>query len=67
MAVDVARLSQALSKSLHEIRRVGRRPAVEKPNQRHRRLLRAHCQWPRNGRTAEKRDELAPLQLIELH
>src|SRR5262249_32671528 len=32
-----------------------------------RRLPRAHRQWPRRHRTAEERDEVPALQLIELH
>ena len=38
-----------------------------KPDHRHRRLLRARRQRPRGRRAAEQRDELAALQLIELH
>ena len=36
-------------------------PAVEKPNHRHRRLLRARGERPRRRRAAESVDELAPL------
>src|SRR5262249_1062871 len=42
------------------------RGGVEKPNHRHRPLLRASREWPR-CRAAQKRDELPPLQSIELH
>ena len=41
-----------------------RRPAVEKPDHRHRRLLRARRERPRRRRAAEQRDELAPLHSI---
>jgi hypothetical protein len=40
---------------------------VEKPNDRHRRLLRARRERPSSRRAANKRDELAPFHLIELH
>ena len=36
-------------------------------NNRHLRLLRVGGQRPSSRRAADKRDELAPLQLIELH
>jgi hypothetical protein len=36
---------------------------VEKPEHRHRRLLRAHRERPCRSRTAEKRDELAPTHI----
>jgi hypothetical protein len=40
---------------------------VNDPNVRHtRRLLRAHCERPRDSRAAEQRYERAPFQLIEL-
>jgi transposase-like protein len=34
---------------------------------RHGRVLRARCERPRSCRTTDKRDELAPFDLIELH
>jgi hypothetical protein len=40
-------------------RRLTGRPAAEKPDHRHRRLLRARCERPRR-RANEERDELAP-------
>ena len=41
--------------------------AVEEPNDRHRTLLCVHRERPRGCRSAEKRDELASPQMIELH
>jgi hypothetical protein len=41
--------------------------AVEKPDHRHHRLLRMRRERPSRSRAAEQRDELAPLQSIELH
>jgi hypothetical protein len=38
-----------------------RRSDVEEPNHRHRRLLRPRRERPRSRRTAEQRDEIAPL------
>jgi hypothetical protein len=40
---------------------------AEKPDHRHRRLLRARRERPRRRRSAQQRDELAAFQLIELH
>jgi hypothetical protein len=40
---------------------------VEEPDHWQRRLLPARRERPRRRRPAEKRDELAPFQLIELH
>ena len=42
------------------------RCAVEKPDHRHRRLLRARRERPRRRRAAEQRDELAPLSFDHL-
>jgi hypothetical protein len=47
-------------------RKVQRGERIEKADYRHRRLLRARRERPRH-RAAEQRDELAPVQLIELH
>ena len=46
--------------------RPGQASAVEEPDHRQRRLLRARQERPRR-RTAQQRDELAPFYLIELH
>ena len=57
---------QALAERGHHVRvRLGRRAAQESDH-RHGRLLRAGGERP-SGRAAEKRDELAAVQLIELH
>ena len=42
------------------------RTITQKPDRRHRRLLRPRCKRPRR-RTPEQRDELAPFYLTELH
>ena len=42
-------------------------PDVQIPDHWHRGLLRARRERPRDGCAAEKRNELASLQLIELH
>src|SRR5262245_2379088 len=60
LALDVAGVFEALAKSAQAIRQRVRRPAVEQPDHRHRRLLRPRCQRPGDCRAAEQRDELAP-------
>src|SRR5262249_24918471 len=59
-------LVQALAKRSGELRAAFRRAEIQEPDHRCR-LLRARCERPRRRRAAEQRDELAPLQLIELH
>src|SRR5262245_46386172 len=54
------------SKTLAEcryLRGVFGRLRIEEPNYRHRRLLRARRERPRDRRTADERDEVAPLHL----
>jgi hypothetical protein len=58
-AFDVAGLGQAFAECGHEVRHLVRRRVPEKPNHRHRRLLRACSERPRCRRAAEQRDELA--------
>jgi hypothetical protein len=59
------RAGQALAKGTQTVRvAIRRRPGAEKPNHRHRRLLRASRDGPRRNRAAEQRDELAPLHSI---
>src|SRR3974390_1991599 len=60
-AFDEPGLTQACPERSDKIRRIIRRPAAEKSNDRHCRLLRTHREWPRRYRTTEKSDELAPL------
>ena len=52
-------LFQALAECAETARHGIRRSAVEEPDYRHRRLLRARSKGPRDRRTAEKRDEFA--------
>ena len=63
LALDIAGFLQALAKCAQAVRERVRRCAVEKPDHRHRRLLRARRERPRR-RAAEQRDELAPLHSI---
>src|SRR5215470_18074336 len=67
-ALDVTGVTQASVKSREKLACQFERCEVEKPDHRHRRLLRARPERPRRRRAAEQRDELAPLDdLIELH
>jgi len=59
LALDEARLLQALAKKTAEVHKRVRRLTVEEPDYGHRRLLRAGRERPRSGRTAEQGDELA--------
>src|SRR5262249_31102332 len=59
LALYESRLAQALEESCHDVRKRLGRCATEKPDHRHRRLLRARRERPRNSRAADKRDELA--------
>jgi hypothetical protein len=52
--------SKAFAERGHKPRGAIGRPVSDKPDHRHRRLLRARGERPRDCRTAEKRDELAP-------
>src|SRR5262249_22465498 len=56
---DVTGLTQPLAERGHEMSECPGRSAVEEPDHRQPRLLRARREWPR-GRAAEQRDELAP-------
>ena len=60
LALDVAGLLETVPERGHEPTESGRGSAVEKPNHRHRRLLRARRERPPRRRAAEQRDELAP-------
>src|SRR5262249_31319246 len=62
LALDIAGVFKALAKRAQTVRLRIRRSGLEIPDHRHLRLLRARRERPR-GRTAEQRDEIAPLQL----
>src|SRR6516162_3762508 len=53
LTLDVAGFPQPMAKGGHEVRYVGKRRAAQKPDHRHRRLLRPRRQRPRR-RTAER-------------
>ena len=67
LAIDETGLAQTLLEPRDIIRPSLRRCDVEKPDHRHHRLLRVRRERPRGRRSAEHGDEIAPLQLIELH
>src|SRR6516165_7754786 len=54
---------QTLTDRGQEVRGVAGPSGREKPDHRHRRLLRARRERPRGRRPAEKRDEVAPFHL----
>src|SRR5262249_3452786 len=58
LAFDIAALLQTLAECGHQASGVAERRGAEKPNHRHRRLLRPRRERPRR-RAAEQRDELA--------
>jgi hypothetical protein len=60
LALDEARLLQALAECPQLVRVRLRRSGVEEPDHRHRRLLRARRKRPRYRRAAEQCDERAP-------
>src|SRR5262249_55530059 len=64
LALDVAGFAQALTEGDHGACERPRRRAVEEPNHRHRRLLRARRERPSGRRATEQRDEYAPLHSI---
>src|SRR5262249_61635647 len=59
LTVDVAGFLETLAERGHVRRIPVGRCAIEDPDPRHRRLLRARRKRPRGRRTAEKADELA--------
>jgi hypothetical protein len=59
LALGEACLPQALAECGHKVRELPERRIPQKPDYRHRRLLRARRERPRS-RAAEERDELAP-------
>ena len=54
LALDEADLLQALAEGGHKVRRVGEGRAADKPDHRHRRLLRARRERPPRRRAAER-------------
>src|SRR5262249_59457628 len=58
---DKASLGETLTERCQIVRRHPGRPAVENPDHRHRRLLRPCRERPGGRRTAEQRDEVAPV------
>jgi hypothetical protein len=70
LAFDIACFLEALAKPPHEVRDSISRSGIEKPNHRHRRLLRARRQRPKQRRRrggAEERDEIPPFHLAQYH
>src|SRR5262249_5221056 len=64
LAFDLARVPQSQPKCHLVPSRFARRPAAEEPDHRHRRLLRARRERPRDCSAAEQRDELAAVHSI---
>src|ERR1700745_142608 len=61
LALDVASFTNTLLECSQKVCTAVRRRAVEDPDHRHCRLLRARREWPgRGGRAANERDDLAP-------
>ena len=57
LPLDESRCTETLPEGCHDARGISGRTAAEKPDHRHRRLLRARCERP-HRRAAEQRDEL---------
>ena len=66
LTLGIASFAEPLAECGYTARRGIGGPLVDEPDDRHPRLLRARRERPRHRR-AEKGDELAPLQSIELH
>src|SRR5262249_15814814 len=64
LALDIACLAQTLAKRAHEVSGMVKRCAIEKPDHRHRRLLRTRREGPAGRRAAKQRYELAALHSI---
>src|SRR5262249_4568908 len=64
LALDIPAILEATVKSAKTVRVRVRRLAVEKPDHRHRLLLRPRRERPRDRCAAEQRDELAPRHSI---
>jgi transposase len=59
LKAEARQLKETLAEVLIEARQSIRRPAIDEPDHRHRRRLRARHNRPRSRRAAEQRDELA--------
>ena len=66
LTFDEAAFLETLAECRHKVRNVLGRQNMDEADDRHRRLLCPRRERPRHRR-AGKRDELAPLQLTELH
>jgi hypothetical protein len=64
MAIDVTGFAQPFEKGRQLSRVTLGRSGVDKPNHRHRRLLRPRRERPSDRRAAQKRDKLAPLHVL---
>src|SRR5262249_16806345 len=67
LAFNKSDLIEPTVETSDKVRKLGRCLTIKKSNHWHRGLLRSRRDWPRRRRAAEKRDELAPSQLTELH
>jgi hypothetical protein len=67
LTLDVAGFVEALAERASNAHRGFGRPTVDKADHRHRCLLPARRERPCGSCPADKRDELAPFQLSELH
>src|SRR5262249_16388946 len=61
LALDGAGFVEALTERSAKARGVIGRPTADEADDRHRGLLRARREWPRDRRAPKQRDELAPL------
>ena len=64
LALDIAGFFQAQTERGQKVWVIAGRPAGEKPDHRHRRLLRARRERPHRRRAAEQRDEVAAVHSI---
>ena len=60
LVLNVAGFVEAFAEGSARARGILGRPGTDEADDRHRRLLRARCDRPRDGRATGKRDELAP-------
>src|SRR5262249_48037712 len=67
LALDIAGVLEALAKRAQTVRHHVGRSAVEEPDHRHRRLLRARRKRPRNGSAGQKADEISTTDWTAQH